>query len=86
MRPFTSPRFWTHHGELPADARRLADQNLGMLKRNPQHLSLHFRQIGRFWSVRVGLDHRSLAVEGPQALIWFWIGTYAEYDRLLKTG
>ena len=84
MRHFTSPRFWKHYGELPANVRRLAGKNLDLLKRNPQHPTLHFRRIGRFWSVRAGVDHRALAVEGPQGLIWFWIGTHAEYDKLLQ--
>lgn len=85
MRHFASSRFWKQYGKLPANVRRLADKNLDLLKRDPQHPSLHFRQIGRFWSVRVGLDYRALAVEGPQGLIWFWIGTHAEYDKLLNT-
>jgi len=86
MRYFASPRFWKHYGELPADIRRLADKNFELLKRDPKHPSLHFKRIERFWSVRVGLDYRALAVDGPEGLIWFWIGTHAEYDHLLKTG
>jgi hypothetical protein len=86
MRYFTSPRFWKHYDELPADIRRLADKNFELLKRDPKHPSLHFKRIERFWSVRVGLDYRALAVEGPEGLIWFWIGTHAEYDKLLNTG
>jgi hypothetical protein len=41
------------------------------------------KKVGRFWSVRVGLHHRALAVEDGGDLVWFWIGTPAEYDRLL---
>jgi hypothetical protein len=33
--------------------------------------------------VRVGLHYRALAVQEDQDLVWFWIGTQAEYDRLL---
>jgi hypothetical protein len=32
-----------------------ADKNYALLKENPQHPSLQFKKIGRFWSVRVGL-------------------------------
>jgi len=24
-----------------------------------------------------------LAVEAPDGLVWFWVGTHAEYDKLL---
>jgi hypothetical protein len=33
--------------------------------------------------LRVGLHHRALAVEAPDGLLWFWIGTHAEYDKLV---
>jgi hypothetical protein len=46
---------------------------------------LHFKRIGPYWSARVGLHHRALAVPSAHHAIWFWIGTHAEYDRILKT-
>jgi hypothetical protein len=84
MRHFASPRFWEHYTKLPEAIQRLADKNYMLLKDNPQHPSLHFRQIGRFWSVRVGLHYRALAVEIPEGLVWFWIGSHADYDRLVS--
>ena len=45
--------------------------------------SLHLKKIGRFWSARVGAHYRALAVEAPDGLVWFWIGSHADYDRLL---
>lgn len=38
---------------------------------------------GRLWSVRVGSHHRALAAEADDGLVWFWIGTHADYDKLL---
>jgi len=43
---------------------------------------LHFKKIGRFWSVRVGLHYRAPGVEQEQDIVWFWVGPHAEYDRL----
>ena len=86
MRHFTTPSFWKHYAKLPKDIRRLADKNFDLLKQNPNHPSLHFKQIGRFWSVRVGLAHRALAANGPKGPVWFWIGPHDEYDKLLKIG
>ena len=83
MRHFASPRFWHHYDRLPAPIQQLADKNYELLKANPQHLSLQFKQIGRFWSVRVGLSYRALAIESPEGLVWFWIGTHAQYDHLI---
>lgn len=44
--------------------------------------SLHFKKVGRFWSARVGLRYRALAVAAEGDLVWFWIGSHADYDRL----
>jgi len=54
---------------------------------NPRHPSLHLKTVDKCWSVRVGVKHRALAVEMVEmeaGLLWFWIGTYAEYDKLLS--
>lgn len=63
---------------------QLADSNFELLKHNPRHPSLHFKQIGQFWSVRVGLHYRALGVSIPDGVVWFWIGTHSDYDRLLS--
>ncbi len=84
MRHFASPAFWQAYEKLPANVRALADKNYALLKDNPQHPSLHFKKTGRFWSVRVGLRYRALAVEADDALIWFWISAHADYDALTK--
>lgn len=84
MNHFASPDFWAAYERLPEPVRRLADKNFALLRSNRNHPSLHLKRVGRFRSVRVGLHHRALAVEDGEDLIWFWIGTHAEYDRLVK--
>jgi len=83
MRHFASPSFWAAYEKLPAPVRDLADRNYALLKENPQHPSLHFKKVGRFWSVRVGLRYRALAVEVDEGALWFWIGSHADYDTLI---
>ena len=63
--------------------RNLADKNFTLLKSDPTHPSLHFKQVGRYRSVRIGLHYRALGVEIPEGLLWFWIGSHSDYDRLL---
>jgi len=84
MRHFASPAFWQAYEKLPDNVRALADKNYALLKDNPQHPSLHFKKAGRYWSVRVGLRYRALAVEADDSLVWFWIGSHADYDALTK--
>jgi len=40
--------------------------------------------MGRFWSARVGLHYRTLAVEQGADIVWFWIGPHAECDRMIR--
>jgi len=78
-----TPRFWARYHRLPVEVQRLADSCYALLRQDARHPSLHLKKVGRFWSVRVGLHYRAVAVEDGPALMWFWIGTHAEYDRLL---
>lgn len=83
MTHHASPRFWRAYGALPAAVRALADESFARLKADPGHPALHFKRVGRFRSVRVGLHHRALGVDVADGVLWFWIGTPAEYDALV---
>jgi hypothetical protein len=78
-----SPKFWIAYQALPRPVQELADANFALLKRDPRHPSLQFKKVGPYWSVRVGLRYRALAVEVEQGYLWFWIGSHADYDRML---
>jgi mRNA-degrading endonuclease RelE of RelBE toxin-antitoxin system len=82
MRHFTSPSFWEQYARLPAYIQELADKNFELLKTNPRHPSLHLKKVGPYWSVRVGIKYRAVAIEIQEGLLWFWIGTHAEYDQV----
>jgi len=84
MRHRASRRFWACYNTLPIELQRLADRCYERLRQEPHHPSLHFKKVGRYWSVRVGLHYRALAVEHGQDMVWFWIGAHAEYDRLIS--
>lgn len=83
MTHHATSRFWISYDKLPTVVRDLADANFDLLKENPRHPSLHLKKINALWSVRVGRKYRALAVEDHGTLIWFWIGTHAEYDKLI---
>jgi len=62
----------------------LADKAFALLKQDPRHPSLHFKKAGKFWSARVGIQYRVLGVTVPDGVLWFWIGSHADYDRLVR--
>ena len=84
MNHFATPDFWFHYRQLPAEVRELADKNFALLRADPHHPSLRFKKIGRFWSARVGLHYRTLALDRPEGIVWFWPGPHSEYDLLLR--
>lgn len=85
MNHYASPSFWSAYDSLPNRVQQLADRNFEILKENPNHPSLHFKKIGRYRSVRVGIRYRALAVEIKDGLLWFWIGSHSEYDKIVNT-
>jgi hypothetical protein len=69
---------------LPVLVRHQADAAFTLLKNNPSHPSLRLKKVGDYWSARVGLRHRALAVGVDGGLLWFWIGNHADYDALVS--
>ncbi|MFZ2089982.1 MAG: hypothetical protein WAU47_15545 [Desulfobaccales bacterium] len=61
MKHFASPDFWACYQALPKSVQALADKSFSRLKDAPRHPSLHFKKIGRFRSVRIGLSYRALS-------------------------
>jgi hypothetical protein len=84
MRHYTSGRFWKELRKLPPDVQQLAIKNYRLLLRDPRHPSIHFERKRLYWSARVGLGYRALAIEVEGGFEWFWIGSHADYDRLVR--
>ena len=84
MRHFATPEFWSAYNRLPEHVRRQADRHFVLLKNDPRHASLHLKRIGRLWSVRLGIGDRALGTIEGDDIVWFWIGSHADYDNMLK--
>jgi hypothetical protein len=71
---------------LPVDVQNLAVKSYHLWRRDPRHPSLRFRRLqgseDRF-SIRIGDHYRALARQTSEKTIWVWIGTHADYDRLV---
>ena len=84
MNHFASPSFWEAYEKLPQSIQKVADKNYELLKENSKHRSLHFKRINNCWAVRVGIHYRALAVDVDDGILWFWIGSHSEYDKLIQ--
>ena len=71
---------------LPQGIQREAKQAFALFESNPNHPSLHFKKLegqDEVYSVRVSLGYRALGVLQRGQIVWFWIGSHADYDRLI---
>ena len=66
--------FWECYQQLPAAIQQLADKNYELLKADPEHPSLHFKKVGSYRSVRVGLAYRALGIVDEDAGFQYGIG------------
>jgi len=83
LKHHASTKFWNLYNGLPPEVRAVADKNYELLRINPQHPSLHFKRIGELWSVRAGMHYRALGMDVDDGIMWIWIGTHAEYDKII---
>ena len=84
MKSLTTPRFWQAYADLTPEIKLAARKQYRLWKDNPRHPSLQFKKAGPFWSARITENYRSLALLRNDTHHWFWIGTHAEYERILK--
>jgi hypothetical protein len=88
MKSVATRRFWELFGALPVDIQKLAVKNYRLWRQNPKHPSLHFRLLqgsnDRF-TIRIGDHYRALGQLDSNTITWVWIGTHAEYDRLVRS-
>lgn len=83
LKSVATPDFWDCYNALPEHIRKRANVVYEIWRENPRHPSVRFERKGAFWSARVTDDYRALAVLDGETVVWFFIGTHAEYDRLI---
>ena len=87
MNSRTSERFRSAFGRLPVRVQARARGAYRLFRQDPSHPSLRFKLVHAnraIYSVRIGLAYRALAVRDGEDLLWFWIGSHADYDQLLR--
>ena len=82
----TTRQFWRLFHDLPLEAQRDAKRAYRLFQSNPAHPGLQFKKLEGedvIYSARIGLGYRALAVMKKDRAVWYWIGSHAEYDRLV---
>ena len=86
MQSQTTRQFRRLLSDLPADVQRAARRAYRQFRDNPAHPGLQFKKLegdDNIYSVRIGLEYRALGVMKKERIVWYWIGSHSEYDRLV---
>jgi hypothetical protein len=87
MKSSVTKTFRERLGDLPAPVQDQAAKAYALWQADLYHPSLQFKRVSQrqpIYSARVSLNYRVLGLLESDHLYWYWIGTHAEYDELLK--
>ncbi|MEM8544113.1 MAG: hypothetical protein AAGF66_09000 [Cyanobacteria bacterium P01_H01_bin.119] len=87
MRSSTTKDFRKRLHQLPTLVQEQAHKAYALWRTDPYHPSLQFKRVSQrqpIYSARISLNYRALGLLEQEHIYWFWIGTHAEYDELLK--
>lgn len=87
MKSRTTRRFRAAYQELAPEIRQRADKAYELFKNDPGHPSLRFKKVlssEPIYSVRITRDYRALGLREGDTMIWFWIGSHEDYEKLIS--
>ena len=84
MKSKAVPSFWEGFERLPVRVQAAARKQYELWLKDPYHPSVRYKRIGNFWSARVTGSYRALGVMDGDIVIWFFIGTHDDYEKLLS--
>lgn len=80
-------KFKKSYKKLPIEVRKIAKKQYKIFQKDPYHSSLHFKRVHSsqaIYSARITQNYRTLGVMQENVIIWFWIGSHDDYDKLLN--
>ena len=72
---------------LPPSVQRQARAAYRRFLNDPSYPGLQFKRVRTrlpVYAARVNDNYRVLGLREGDTIYWFWIGTHADYDRLLR--
>ncbi|MGR3178655.1 MAG: ParE family toxin-like protein [Candidatus Anammoxibacter sp.] len=87
MKSHLDKDFFRFFRRLPDRIKQKARKNYKLWKQNPSHPGLDFKNVHPrepIYSIKVGLGWRALGVKKNVTIIWFWIGSHNDYEKILQ--
>lgn len=86
MKSRTTVQFRKLFADLPESIREQTRKAYRQFTQDPSYPSLRFKKVHPklpIYSARINRDYRVVGQLEDDTVIWFWIGSHAEYDLLL---
>lgn len=83
----TNEKFRSQLAALPKPVQDKAASAYALWSANPSHPSLRFKKVHAtlpIYSARVDRGYRAVGVLNGDTIVWFWVGSHADYEALLK--
>ena len=84
----TNSSFWKLYKKLPQNVREIAKKQYKLFVKDAYHASLHFKRVHStrpIYSARITRNYRAVGILDDNIIVWFWVGSHDEYDKLLKS-
>jgi mRNA-degrading endonuclease RelE of RelBE toxin-antitoxin system len=82
----TTAQFRKLLADLPKSVQEQTRKAYRQFKQDPSYPSLRFKKVHPklpIYSARINKDYRAVGQLEEDTVIWFWVGSHAEYDLLL---
>jgi hypothetical protein len=83
----TTTEFRKLFAGLPRQVQQQTRAAYRQFKEDPGYPSLRFKKVHPelpIYSARISKSYRAVGQLEGDAVIWFWVGSHAEYDKLLE--
>ncbi|MCC3414756.1 MULTISPECIES: hypothetical protein [unclassified Microcoleus] len=87
MKSRTTAEFRKSFAALPKQVQEQTREAYRQFKENPSYPSLRFKKVHSelpIYSARISNNYRAVGQLDGDTVIWFWVGSHADYDRLLS--
>ena len=87
MRSVITKSFRDLLSQLPIDIQEKVNDAYLQFQQNLNHPSLRFKKVHSslpIYSVRITKNYRAVGQLDGDVVIWFWVGSHREYEKLLS--
>ena len=85
MKSRTTAQFRKAFAGLPEQVQEQTREACRQFRENPSHPSLRFKKVHLelpIYSARISKNYRAVGQLEGDTIIWFWVGSHADYDKL----